>query len=169
MAVTAEENSSAPRTVSRPVGRAFPAMSVVYVGPLASDPAKAMPPSEDQVRAAFAEVEEPLLRRSLGELGLSGPVKVDGGRGEVTVGLLTDEHAAVDERDGRIIEALGAVEGVVDVTIHHAVLDDERVKLIVDALHQQGVPFGESNTKTRVLLISSGKGGVGKSSVTVNL
>ena len=128
-----------------------------------------MPPSDDQVRDAFAQVEEPLLRRPLGELGLSGPVKVDGGRVEVTVGLLTDEHPAIDELDGRIIEALGAVEGVVDVTIHHALLDDERVKLIVDNLHQQGLPFGEANTTTRVLLISSGKGGVGKSSVTVNL
>lgn len=125
--------------------------------------------TDEQVSTALAGVLEPLLRKPLGELGLNGPVKVDGSRAEVTVALLTDEHPAVDELDARVIDAVGALEGVHDVVIHHTVLDDELLKHLVDRMHTTGIPFSEAGSPTRVLLISSGKGGVGKSSVTVNL
>jgi ATP-binding protein involved in chromosome partitioning len=128
-----------------------------------------MSPTDDQVSTALAGVREPVLHRTLGELGLAGAVRVDGTKVEVTVSLLTDEHPAVDELDRRIAEAMGALGGVDDVRIHHAVLDDERRAVVVDELHQQRIPFGDAGSRTRVLLISSGKGGVGKSSVTVNL
>jgi ATP-binding protein involved in chromosome partitioning len=128
-----------------------------------------MTPTDDQVRDALAGVEEPVLHRTLGELGLAGAVRVDGNKAEVTVSLITDEHPAVDELDQRIVAALGALGGIDHVHVHHAVLDDERVKLIVDQLHQQRITFSDPGAKTRVLLISSGKGGVGKSSLTVNL
>jgi ATP-binding protein involved in chromosome partitioning len=128
-----------------------------------------MSPTDDQVRLALSGVREPVLHRTLGELGLTGAVRVDGSRVEVTVALLTDEHPAVPELDARIVAAVGAVEGVNDVTIHHAVLDDERRGVLVNELHQQRITFTDPGMKTRVLLISSGKGGVGKSSVTVNL
>jgi ATP-binding protein involved in chromosome partitioning len=128
-----------------------------------------MSPTDDQVRTALAEVREPALHRTLGELDMVGAVRVDGNTVDVTVSLLTDEHPAVQELDRRIAEGIGALGGVDHVNIHHAILDDERMKLIVDQLHQQKITFSEAGSKTRVLLISSGKGGVGKSSLTVNL
>jgi ATP-binding protein involved in chromosome partitioning len=114
-------------------------------------------------------VPEPLLHRPLGELGLAGPVRVDGTRVDVTVLLLVEDHPAIDELDARVIDAIGALDGVRDVTIHHSVLDPERRTVLVDELTAGRVGFGEAGSRTRVLLISSGKGGVGKSSVTVNL
>src|SRR3954469_2672758 len=99
-----------------------------------------MSPTDEQVSTALAGVLEPLLRKPLGDLGLNGPVKVDGSRVEVTVALLTDEHPAVDELDARIIDDVGAIEGVRDVVIHHTVLDDELLKHLVDRLHTTGIP-----------------------------
>jgi ATP-binding protein involved in chromosome partitioning len=128
-----------------------------------------MPPSDEQVSAALAGVREPLLHRTLAELGLAGPVRVDGSRVEVTVLLIVEDHPAVDELDVRVVDAIGALDGVRDVTVHHAVLDEERRALLVDHLQAERVAFGDAGSKTRVLLVSSGKGGVGKSSVTVNL
>ena len=126
-------------------------------------------PTDDEVRGALAGVREPVLHRSLGELGLDGPVRVDGSRVEVTVQLVTDEHPAIDELDARVIDALERLDGVRDVTVHHAVLDDVRRAALVDDLYEQRVTFTDPGSRTRVLLVSSGKGGVGKSSVTVNL
>ena len=128
-----------------------------------------MQPTEEQVSEALAAVVEPVLHHTLGELGMAGAVRVDGPRVEVTVSLLTDEHPAVGELDQRIVEAMAAVGGIDDVRIHHAVLDDVRRGMVVDQLHEQRITFADPGSKTRVLLISSGKGGVGKSSVTVNL
>ncbi len=114
-------------------------------------------------------VVEPVLHRSLAELGLVESVTVDGSAAEVTVALVVDDHPAVSELDGRIAEALSAA-GIREARVRHTVLDDDRRTAIVDRLHAGGtVPFSDPASSTRVLLISSGKGGVGKSSVTVNL
>jgi ATP-binding protein involved in chromosome partitioning len=126
-------------------------------------------PSSDQVSAALAGVRDPLLHRSLGELGLVGPVAVDRGVVEVTALLVSEEHPSVGELDQRIVDALSPLDGVTDVTIHHVVLDDARQAALAEQLQAERVGFGDAGSKTRVLLISSGKGGVGKSSVTVNL
>jgi ATP-binding protein involved in chromosome partitioning len=128
-----------------------------------------MPITVDQARDALARVREPALQRSLGELGLIGEVGVHGSTVEVTLVLFADDHPAVEELDARVAEALAALEGVDDVRIHHGVLTDDARSALVDHLHQPSAGFGEANPRTRVLLISSGKGGVGKSSVTVNL
>jgi ATP-binding protein involved in chromosome partitioning len=128
-----------------------------------------MSPTDDQVRSALEGVEDPVLFRTLGELGLAGAVRVEGSRVEVTISLLTEEHPAIEELDDRILEAVAGLGGVEHVHVHHLILDEERVKLLVDQLHQQRITFADAGSKTRVLLISSGKGGVGKSSLTVNL
>jgi ATP-binding protein involved in chromosome partitioning len=128
-----------------------------------------MSPTPAQVIDALAAVREPVLHRTLGELELIGPVEVTGGTVEVTISLLTDEHPSVPELDQRIFDALAGLGGVEHITVHHAIADDARRVAIVDQLHAGHVPFGDAGSRTRVLLVSSGKGGVGKSSVTVNL
>jgi ATP-binding protein involved in chromosome partitioning len=118
---------------------------------------------------AVAAVIEPVLHRSLGELGLVEDVHVHGNAAHVTVALVTEDHPAIGELDGRIAEALSAV-GIREAHIGHTVLDDAAQAAIVDRLSSAGkVPFTDPASPTRVLLISSGKGGVGKSSVTVNV
>ena len=128
-----------------------------------------MPPTPEQALEAVRAVREPVLHRTLGELQLVGDVVVDGERVTATIVLVTDEHPAVDELDGRVIDALAALEGVRDVHIHHLVLAEESRAALAEHLHSGTIPFGEAGSRTRVLLVSSGKGGVGKSSITVNL
>jgi ATP-binding protein involved in chromosome partitioning len=114
-------------------------------------------------------VVEPILHRTIGDLGLLEEVRVDGNRADVAVALIVEDHPEVGELDARIATALGAI-GIGDVRIRHLVVDDDERGAIVERLHSDGhVPFTDPGSRTRVLLISSGKGGVGKSSVTVNL
>ena len=139
------------------------------------------------VQAALAAVEEPELRRSIVELGLVQGVAVDGRTAVVALAAPLPGDAPRAELSRRIVEAVGQVPGVerVDVDIRD-MDDDEIVALgrllkgvappnplqVVDAAAAQQPPprvnpFTDS--RTRVLAISSGKGGVGKSSVTTNL
>ena len=147
-----------------------------------------MPESLD-VQAALAAVEEPELRRSIVELGLLQGVAVDGKTAVVALAVPLPGDESRAELTRRVIEAVGQVPGIerVDVDIRD-MHDDEILALaallkgvappnplsVVDASQagqRSGVakvnPFTDS--RTRVLAISSGKGGVGKSSVTTNL
>jgi ATP-binding protein involved in chromosome partitioning len=147
-----------------------------------------MPESLD-VQAALATVEEPELRRSIVELGLLQGVAVDGKTAVVALAVPLPGDESRAELSRRVIEAVGQVPGIerVDVDIRD-MHDDEILALaallkgvappnplqVVDA-SQAGQrqpaprinPFTDS--RTRVLAISSGKGGGGKSSVTTNL
>jgi ATP-binding protein involved in chromosome partitioning len=147
-----------------------------------------MPESLD-VQAALATVEEPELRRSIVELGLLQGVAVDGKTAVVALAVPLPGDESRAELTRRVIEAVGRVPGIerVDVDIRD-MHDDEILALaallkgvappnpllVVDA-SQAGQrqptprrnPFTDS--RTRILAISSGKGGVGKSSVTTNL
>ena len=141
------------------------------------------------VQGALATVEEPELRRSIVELGLLQGVAVDGTTAVVALAVPLPGDESRAELTRRVIEAVGQVAGIerVDVDIRD-MHDDEILALaallkgvappnplqVVDA-SQAGLrsaapkvnPFTDS--RTRVLAISSGKGGVGKSSVTTNL
>jgi ATP-binding protein involved in chromosome partitioning len=129
-----------------------------------------MSASPEQVRAAVGSAVEPLLHKTLDELGLVDDVRILDDRVEASIAVLIEEHPAVGELDARIADALGALGERGQVTVHHRLLEPERLAELVDRLHANGrVPFSDPDSKTRVLLISSGKGGVGKSSVTVNL
>jgi ATP-binding protein involved in chromosome partitioning len=129
-----------------------------------------VPIDETLVRTTLDAVEEPELYRPLGEAGLVGDIHVHGDAVHVTIGLLADEHPQRDELEGRVAEALAGIDGVREVRIGLRVLADDEVKDVVDRLMpERTMPFSDPGSRTRVLLVSSGKGGVGKSSVTVNL
>jgi ATP-binding protein involved in chromosome partitioning len=146
-----------------------------------------MAPTNDQVLEALRTVEEPLLGVGLVELGLVEATEVHrGGRIKVSVAELIEDYPYRDELTRRIGGAVGALDGVKDVQVDTSVLDDEgqervRRQLIGDPEstagsqpghgHAEGraIPFAEAGSATRVLLIASGKGGVGKSSVSANL
>jgi len=151
-----------------------------------------MPASRPEVldvQAALAAVEEPELRRSIVELGMVQGVAVDGSTAVVAVAVPLPGDASRAELRRRIVETVGEVPGVarVDVDLRD-MTDDEVVALgrllkgvapapanplqVVDASQAQQPPPRVNpftDARTRVLAVSSGKGGVGKSSVTTNL
>ena len=148
-----------------------------------------MPQTETAVREALAAVDEPELRRSIIELGLVQGIAVDGSTVVVALALPLPDRGTWSELEQRVRTRLLALDGVerVDVDLRE-MTDDELPRVarvlkgepepdplaVVDAqtAAQQGPrarvnPF--TDARTRVLAIASGKGGVGKSSVTTNL
>jgi ATP-binding protein involved in chromosome partitioning len=146
-----------------------------------------MAPTNDEVLDALRTVEEPLLQRDLVTLGLVDATEVRrGGQIKVSISEPAEDYPYRDQLRRSIEVAVGALSGVKEVEVEASVLDDdgqERVRrlLIGDPEatagsqeshgHAEGraIPFAEPGAKTRVLLIASGKGGVGKSSVSANL
>jgi ATP-binding protein involved in chromosome partitioning len=151
---------------------------------------------ESQVTAAVNAVTDPELRLPLGELGMVGSVRAKRKVVTVDIALPVAHYPQVDELAARVRQAIGVVRGVDQVTVNHSVMDEEtraRLRMLLrgEAVdggtqhaaddghdhslgslgHEEGRPnrFMQPRSKTRILGISSGKGGVGKSSVTVNL
>jgi len=145
-----------------------------------------MPVTEAQVLDALRPVEDPELHRSIVDLDMVRRIAVDGPRVDVTVALTVEGCPLRSEITQRVDGAVTALDGVEAVDLDFTVMtDDERValrtKLHGDPAstagthqahgHAEGreIPFADPDSKTRVLLVASGKGGVGKSSVTANL
>ena len=144
-------------------------------------------PEPSDMQAALATVQEPELRRSIVELGMLQGVAVDGRTAVVAIAAPLPGAEPRLELRRRIVEAVALLPGVdrVDVDIRD-MEPDELVVLgrllkgeappnplqVVDASQAQQAPPRVnpfSDSRTRVLAVSSGKGGVGKSSVTTNL
>ncbi len=165
-----------------------------------------MSPTEAEVRAAVSAVDDPVLRRGIGELGLVRGIRVRRRSVGVDLAVPVADWPDVDDLVAAVRLAAGSVEGVGEVVIDVAVMDDDERAGLHRVLaapaggeptgagaprgasghgHSQGVPGGQPgplgheegrpnrfmvpSSRTRVVGISSGKGGVGKSSVTVNL
>jgi ATP-binding protein involved in chromosome partitioning len=131
-------------------------------------------PSVDHVREALTRVQDPEIRRPITELGMVKDVSV-GQDGLVTVTvLLTVSGCPLREKITRdVTTAVSALDGVRDVSVVLDVMSDQqrtdlRRRLRGDA-NEPRIPFAEAGSLTRVYCVASGKGGVGKSSVTVNL
>jgi ATP-binding protein involved in chromosome partitioning len=126
------------------------------------------------VRAALARVQDPEIRRPITELGMVKDVSVDGdGTVAVAVWLTVAGCPMRDKITRDVTAAVSAVDGVRDVLVELDVMSDEqrtalRRQLRGDAAEPH-IPFAEPGSLTRVYAVASGKGGVGKSSVTVNL
>ncbi|WDF34918.1 Mrp/NBP35 family ATP-binding protein [Arthrobacter agilis] len=130
-------------------------------------------PTQESVRAALATVIDPELRRPITELGMLDTVAIDGHAVSIRV-LLT--IAGCPLRDTIVRDAgtaLSAVDGVEQVDVELGVMDQRQRDALKDLLKgeggRRGIPFNTPESLTRVYAVASGKGGVGKSSVTVNL
>ncbi len=126
------------------------------------------------VRAALHEVEDPEIRRPITDLGMVDEIRVDDdGTVHVRVLLTVAGCPMRSEINGRVSEAVSAVEGVTAVDVELAVMNDEQREAMRSMLRggqpERVIPFAQPGNLTRVVAIASGKGGVGKSSVTVNL
>ena len=131
-------------------------------------------PSQDALFAALSKVIDPEIRKPVTELGMVESVSVDeSGRAAVTI-LLTISGCPLKETLTRdTTAALLGVEGVTIVNVTLGVMSDEQRAQLRTTLRgdspEREIPFAQPNTLTRVYCVASGKGGVGKSSVTVNL
>src|SRR6185503_11096795 len=131
-------------------------------------------PSQDALLAALSKVIDPEIRKPITDLGMVESVDVDeSGRAAVTV-LLTISGCPLKETLTRdTTAALLTVEGVTAVDVTLGVMSDEQRTTLRESLRggvgEREIPFARPGSLTRVYAVASGKGGVGKSSVTVNL
>jgi ATP-binding protein involved in chromosome partitioning len=128
----------------------------------------------EQVNAALATVNDPEIRRPITELGMVEAVEVDpAGAVRLTVLLTVAGCPMKDTIDRDVRAALGRVPGVTGVDLSLGVMSAEQRAGLQQTLRggqaQREIPFAQPGSLTKVYAIASGKGGVGKSSVTVNL
>jgi ATP-binding protein involved in chromosome partitioning len=131
-------------------------------------------PSLDAVRTALSTVNDPEIRRPITEIGMVDDVSVDPS-GAVTVRvLLTVSGCPMKDTLTRdVTAAVSAVPEVTGVHVDLGVMDPDQRKALQTLLRgdraEPVIPFAQPGSLTRVYAVASGKGGVGKSSVTVNL
>ena len=148
-----------------------------------------MPVSEDQVLEALKPVRDPEINRSIVELDMVRGIAVDGGLVKVTVALTVAGCPMRAEITDRVTGAVEALAGVDKVAVDLTVMTPDELNALRTKMQSAGggqghshgaqvpgghganveIPMGQPGSKTRILGITSGKGGVGKSSVTVNL
>jgi ATP-binding protein involved in chromosome partitioning len=126
------------------------------------------------VRSALEEVLDPELMLPLGEIGAVKEVDIDGSTARVVVGLAIPGSPLVDDLGHAITTALTAVDGIEDVEVSFTAMSSEETTALAAELRGPDAAAREirlirAGSRTRVIGISSGKGGVGKSSVTTNL
>jgi len=145
-----------------------------------------MPVTEADIIEALRPVEDPELHRSIVDLNMVRTISIDGPAVEVLVALTIAGCPLRNEITSRVTNAVTALDGVETVALDFTVMTDEDRAAIRELLHgdpastagtHQGhghaegrvIPFADPSSKTRCLMIASGKGGVGKSSLTANL
>ena len=128
-------------------------------------------PTREQIEAALAKVDDPEIRRPITDLGMVKDITIDGAAVHVDVYLTVAGCPMRDEITGRVTRAVEAVDGVGSVTVGLDVMSEEQRKAMRASLAgpEREIQFTRPGNLTRVYLIASGKGGVGKSSVTANL
>ena len=129
---------------------------------------------EEAVRAALATVEDPEIHKPITELGMVKSVAVSAqGLAEVGVYLTVAGCPMRETITSRVTEAVSKVAGVERVEVELDVMSDEQRTELRRSLRgdadEPEIPFAQPGSMTRVYCVASGKGGVGKSSVTVNL
>ena len=128
-------------------------------------------PSREQITEALKAVIDPELHRSIVELGMVRAIDAkDGGVVDVTVSLTTPGCPIKTHFQTGVANAVGALEGVQRVNVGFDVLSaTEKQGLQRKLGRPQGLPEGALAQVANVVCVGSGKGGVGKSSLTVNL
>ena len=129
-------------------------------------------PTTEAVMAALAGVEDPEIRRPITELGMVKAIDITAS-GVVRVEVFLT-IAACPMRTTlleRVDQAVAALAGVTAVEVEFDVMSDEQRSALREKLQgpSKEIPFAKPGSLTKVLAVASGKGGVGKSSVTVNL
>lgn len=126
----------------------------------------------DAVVAAVGAVVDPELRRPIAELGMLRDISVDGGTAHVGIALTIVGCPAAERISREVTDAAASVPGVADVELTVGVMTPDERRELTERLRggraARVMPFGRDSL-TRIIAITSGKGGVGKSTVTANL
>jgi ATP-binding protein involved in chromosome partitioning len=142
--------------------------------------------SDDDLAEIVGQIVDPELRRNLHTMGMLRGASIAGGSAHVLITLPAEEWPAQSELVELIEKAVLELDEISSVVVDFSVMDEAEQAAVRDQLigdpsatvgsqeahgHAEGraVSFAEPGNRTRVLLIASGKGGVGKSSVTANL
>ncbi|WP_062380431.1 Mrp/NBP35 family ATP-binding protein [Demequina pelophila] len=130
-------------------------------------------PTADLIRDALATVIDPEIRRPITEIGMVRSVDLDGAVAVIGIDLTTQGCPMRDRITGDVEAAARRVEGVAEVRIELGVMSDEQRQGLRAQLRggkpEPVIQFTQPGSMTRVYAIASGKGGVGKSTVTANL
>lgn len=124
----------------------------------------------DRLREVLVEVRDPEIDASFGELGMVGEISLDrAGHAEVEVLLTTASCPLRDEIESRVRWALAPVSDVESVRVRFGVMAEHQRMRVASGL-SKGLPSGPlEGSMPRIYAVASGKGGVGKSTVTANL
>ena len=125
-----------------------------------------------KIHTALAGVSDPELHRPLPELGMVQSVEFAGGVASITILLTISGCPMRDRLQKDISDSLEPITEVNSLDLTFGVMNEEQRNAVKKLLHggkEKFLPFAQPDSLTRVIGIASGKGGVGKSSVTVNL
>lgn len=130
--------------------------------------------ADEALLAALAEVNDPEIRRPITELGMVESAVIESGLARVRILLTVVGCPLKDKLRSDITAAAMTVQGVSQVEIDFGVMTTDQRQDLQKRLRGPGsaepvIPFAQPGSRTRVYAVASGKGGVGKSSVTVNL
>ncbi|HAY51437.1 MAG TPA: sodium:proton antiporter [Acidimicrobiaceae bacterium] len=140
----------------------------------------------EQVLQALQPVQDPELHRSIVDLGMVRNVSIDDTTVEVEIALTIAGCPMRTTIEQSVTEAISGLDDRLQTRISFGVMTDEERARVTEVVHGRPsetagsqpahghaegrlIPFAQPESTTRVLLIASGKGGVGKSSVTTNL
>jgi ATP-binding protein involved in chromosome partitioning len=131
-------------------------------------------PALSQIREALHRVDDPEIRRPITDLGMVDDIVVDAtGRARVRVLLTVSGCPMRDTLQRDVTAAVLTVPGVTAIDVELGVMSDEQRAALRELLKggqaEREIPFARPDSLTQVIAVASGKGGVGKSSVTVNL
>jgi len=126
--------------------------------------------NRDEILEALRSVIDPELRRSIVELDMVRSIDIGAtGVVDVTVSLTTPGCPIKGHFQTAVAEAASALEGVTHVNVYFDVLSDTQKAALQNKLGRGSLPDGALAQVSSVLCIGSGKGGVGKSTLTANL
>ena len=140
----------------------------------------------EQVLQALQPVQDPELHRSIVDLGMVRNISIDDTTVEVEIALTIAGCPMRTTIEQSVTEAISGLDDRLQTRISFGVMTDEERARVTEVVHGRPsetagsqpahghaegrlIPFAQPESRTRVLLIASGKGGVGKSSVTTNL
>src|ERR671922_688632 len=128
-------------------------------------------PSVEQIRDALSRVIDPELRKNIVSLGMVRTIEQpEPGRVDVVVSLTTPGCPIRNHFQQAVSQNVAALDGVTQVNVGFDVLSDQEKQGLAQRLGRQGgLPEGALARVKNVICVGSGKGGVGKSTVTANL